>query len=169
MNRTVHGKIRSKIDGESAAERSARLASFTEEFLEKLAEEVTNGNATNMAFVHEDGYVIAITEGNENNEKEAEEENIPPGCEFCGKTCQKDVLYDELAELAEELAEDKSLNNKERRWQLYTLANRLLPDGGRGKKNRKILPKCISAEIHDFFPEENRKDYVGFREAECSE
>ena len=84
---------------------------------------------------------------------------------YCGANCQRDGIYDELAELAEELAENEALTNKGRRFKLYKLANRLLPGGGRG--NRVKIPGCIETEIHDFFPSgEDDEPFVGFKTPE---
>ncbi len=160
MSRKIHGRIPKVIEGESPEDRSSRLAAFTQEFWDKMQKRVENGQAKNMAFVHEEGYVLAVTEG----EKEPEQAPQIISCEYCGENCEKETIYDELAELAEELGENENITNKERRFALYREANRLLQSGGRGKGNRVRIPTCVMTEIRDFFPIEGDKKYVGFKD-----
>lgn len=160
--RIIHGKIPIDVDGESAGEKIERCAAFTNQFFDAMNAAVMGGRASSMAFIHENGFILAITEGNENPSQDV----ATPPCPYCGVSCKKKEVYDDLAELAEELQEDNTLNDKQRRFQLYQLANRLLPEGARGKGNRKRLPECIEVDIHDFFPRGANESYVGFREVE---
>lgn len=156
-DRIIHGRTLSIIEGESPQARASRMADFTAAHYDNMTAAVMNGQAETMAFLHEDGYILAVTEGVRHPQQ--------PLCAFCGANCQKEAIYDELAELAEELGENSELDNKGRRFELYRLANRLVSGGGRGKGNRVELPGCITAEIHDFFPPGRDDDpYVGFRD-----
>eukprot|EP00546_Thalassionema_frauenfeldii_P008777 CAMPEP_0178908506 /NCGR_PEP_ID=MMETSP0786-20121207/7961_1 /TAXON_ID=186022 /ORGANISM="Thalassionema frauenfeldii, Strain CCMP 1798" /LENGTH=166 /DNA_ID=CAMNT_0020580417 /DNA_START=586 /DNA_END=1086 /DNA_ORIENTATION=+ len=162
MNCIVHGSIEINIEGELPQDKSNCLAAFTAAHFDAMNEAVMNGQAEGMAFLHENGNIPAVTEGVHLQPPEQ------PHC-GCGSNCQKEAVYNDLAELAEELveelAENEALSNKERRFELYRLANCCIPDGGRGKGNRVELHGCITAEIHDFFPQERDDEpYVGFKE-----
>ena len=157
MSRKIQGRIPNVIVGESPGDRSSRLAVFTEEYWDMMLERVTNGLATNAAFLHEESYVLAVTEGEHNSERE-EDRSDYANCKCCGENCEKEAIYEQLAELADELMENNDMTNDERRFELYREANRLLLSGGRGKGNRVPLPECVVTEIRDFFSSAGRQE-----------
>ena len=57
--------------------------------------------------------------------------------------------------------EEEGLTNKEIRFQLYQQAIYEL-HGHLGQGNRKELPDCVYADIHDLYHD---KEYVGFKNA----
>lgn len=120
---------------------------------------VMGGRASSMAFIDENGHILAIIEGNEN----PSQDDATPTCPHCGRNCKKKEVGDDLAELAEELQEDQMLNDKQHCFQLYQLADQLLPEGAHRKGDWKKLPECIEVDIHDFFPRGANERHVGFR------
>jgi hypothetical protein len=82
-------------------------------------------------------------------------------CKYCNHNpCCLDKHYDELMEIGESMEEES--NNREIRHALYReMANRLWGRIGRG--NRRELPKCVIAEIHDAYPKNKGEVYVGFK------
>ena len=82
-------------------------------------------------------------------------------CEWCGQDeCVSKRLYNGFVETGEEL-EEEGLTNKEIQFQLYQQATYEL-HGHLGQGNRKELPDCVYADIHDLYHD---KEYVGFKNA----
>lgn len=99
-------------------------------------------------------------------EKKVEEEikDVVKVCNFCGLSpCVLNKVYDEMMYVAEGY-EDSGLDNKYIRYELYCFVTKKLW-GPLGRGNRKVIPHCIMAEIHDAFPATKVTDYVGFKEA----
>jgi hypothetical protein len=101
------------------------------------------------------------------DKKEEEEEvaDVIKECRFCGKApCVVDFkFYNEMVAEAEELYEEAG-PNKHKRFALYAFAAKKL-FGYLGPGVRKMIPHCVTSEIHDLFPENIPSNYVGFKEA----
>ena len=106
-NRIIHGQIPADVDGESPGQKQERLAAFTNQHFDVMNAAIMGGRATSMNFIHENGTIIAVTEGGEG----ASPVPATPACLCCGEGCKKHEIHDALAELAEELGEDESPND----------------------------------------------------------
>lgn len=89
-------------------------------------------------------------------------------CVYCNfSPCILDQgLYDLLSEGGlsnDDGHDDINYINKQIRYDMYRKASHFIY-GSLGKGNRKQLPHCVVAEIHDFAPEDVKENYVGFQE-----
>jgi hypothetical protein len=91
----------------------------------------------------------------------AKKQKTAKECNYCHNyPCCLGIHYDDLMEIGAAMEEDHS--NKEIRHALYReMATRLW--GRIGKGNRRELPKCVVAEIHDAYPTKKGEAYVGFQ------
>jgi len=93
-----------------------------------------------------------------------------PHCERCPCVLNVDDNYETLMDIGASLEEEGN-TNKQIQFKLYIEAARMC-FGRLGKGNRRVLPNCVTGEIHDAYPEKDGK-YVGFRETdievECQE
>jgi hypothetical protein len=115
---------------------------------------------------------LLLTRYNEMLKKEEEDKenkklaNVKKVCKFCERfpcVLNRNLLYEEMMFIADGF-EDSGLSNKQKRHELYVfVAKKLFGYLGRG--NRKEIPGCVMAEIHDTFPKEKGTEYIGFKEA----
>ena len=88
-------------------------------------------------------------------------------CVYCNYSpCILDQgLYEVLSEGGLLRGDDNDIHSirKQIRYDMYRQASRFIY-GILRKGNRKQLPHCVVAEIHDFAPEDVKENYVGFQE-----
>jgi hypothetical protein len=89
-------------------------------------------------------------------------------CDFCGYNhCWMLDHYRNLVILGTELEESEVYSNKEIRFHLYREFAHMYW-GKLGAGNRRKLPHCVVAEIHDAYPKSGDEDYVGFKPSSTS-
>jgi hypothetical protein len=110
--------------------------------------------------------VVSSTDSPPTKKTKPDDEDAP--CIYCNYTpCILDQgLYDLLSEgglLRDDDEDDIKYLKKQIRYDMYRKASHFIY-GSLGKGNRKKLPHCVVAEIHDFAPEDDVKKYVGYQE-----